>query len=187
MVNDIRCFRLRRLTRAPMVLRGDPAARRQDKAAVMLRWMRVGVIAGAALLGGCSTSGMPSWNLGSIGSTFSGSTNVSLTIESDPPGADARTSIGPACRTPCMIPVPADREFTVTYTLNGYLPRTVPVVPRQPDPTRMEVEAGGAVPVVDLAPNPVYAQLDPAPPPAPAKRRPVKKKVTPKAAPPPPQ
>jgi len=25
-----------------------------------------------------------------------------------------------------MIPVSADREFTVTYTLNGYLPRTVP-------------------------------------------------------------
>ena len=150
----------------------------------MLRVMRVGVIAGAALLAGCSTAWMPSWNLGSIGSTFTGGANVSLTIESDPPGAEARTSVGPACRTPCMIPVPADREFTVTYTLNGYLPRTVPVVPRQPDPTRVDVEAGGAAPAVDLAPNPVYAQLDPAPPPAPVKRRPIrKKKAPPKAAP----
>jgi hypothetical protein len=150
----------------------------------MLRVMRVGVIAGAALLAGCSTSWMPSWNLGSIGSTFTGGANVSLTIESDPPGAEARTSVGPACRTPCMIPVPADREFTVTYTLNGYLPRTVPVVPRQPDPTRMEVEAGGAAPAADLAPNPVYAQLDPAPPPAPVKRRPIRKKKVAPAAPP---
>jgi hypothetical protein len=150
----------------------------------MLRVMRVGAIGAAALLAGCSTAWMPSWNLGSIGSTFSGGANVSLTIESDPPGADARTSIGPACRTPCMIPVAADREFTVTYTLNGYLPRTVPVTPRQPDPTRVEVEAGGAAPAVDLVPNPVYAQLDPAPPPAPVKRRPrPKKKAAPKAAP----
>ena len=152
----------------------------------MLRLVRVSVIAGAVLLAGCSTSWMPSWNLGSIGSTFTGGANVSLTIESDPPGADARTSLGPACRTPCMIPVPADREFTVTYTLNGYLPRTVPVTPRQPEPTRMEVEAGGAAPTVDLVPNPVYAQLDPAPPPAPVKRRQrPKPKAAPKAAPPP--
>jgi hypothetical protein len=153
----------------------------------MSRLVRVSVIAGAALLAGCSTSWMPSWNLGSVGSTFMGGGTVSLTIESDPPGADARTSIGPACRTPCMIPVSADREFTVTYTLNGYLPRTVPVIPRQPEPTRMEVETGGAAPAVDLVPNPVYAQLDPAPPPAPVRRRPIKKRSTPKAAPPPPQ
>jgi hypothetical protein len=150
----------------------------------MSRLVRVSVIAGAALLAGCSTSWMPSWNLGSVGSTFMSGGTVSLTIESDPPGADARTSIGPACRTPCMIPVAADREFTVTYTLNGYLPRTVPVIPRQPEPTRMEVEASGAAPTVDLVPNPVYAQLDPAPPPVATKRRPLrKKKAAPKAAP----
>jgi hypothetical protein len=148
----------------------------------MLRLVRVGVIAGASLLAGC-TSWMPSWDLGSLGSTFSRSADVSLTIESDPPGADARTSVGPACRTPCMIPVPADREFTVTYTLNGYLPQTIPVRPREPQ--RPEF---GAAPTAELAPNPVYAQLDPAPPPAPAKRRPrLKKKAAPKAAPPPPQ
>ena len=151
----------------------------------MLRWVRLSVIAGAGVLAGCSTAWMPSWNLGSIGSTFSGSSNVSLTIESDPPGADARTSVGPSCRTPCMVPVPSDREFTVTYSLNGYLPRTVPVAPRAMEVTRPESEVGGAVPVADLTPNPVYAQLDPAPPPAPVKRRPVgKKKPATKPAPP---
>lgn len=119
---------------------------------------------------------MPSWSLGSIGSSFSTGPNVSLTIESDPPGADARTSVGPACRTPCMVPVPADREFTVTYTLNGYLPRTVPVVPRAIEVTRPESEGGSVMASADLTPNPVYAQLDPAPPPAPPRRRPVAKK-----------
>jgi hypothetical protein len=155
----------------------------------MSRLMRMSVIvSAAALLAGCSTSWMPSWNLGSVGSTFSNfgsGASVSLTIESDPPGADARTSLGPACRTPCMIPVSADREFTVTYTLNGYLPRTVPVVPRQSEPTRAEPEIGGAAATVDLTPNPVYAQLEPAPPPAPVRRRPrPKKPAAPKGPPP---
>ncbi len=188
MVNDIQEFRLRALTRAPMVShRGRPYADLSET--VMSRLLRVSVISGAALLAGCSTSWMPTWNLGSVGSTFSNfaGANVSLTIESDPPGADARTSLGPACRTPCMIPVSADREFTVTYTLNGYLPRTVPVIPRQPEPTRVDPEAGGAAPSIDLVPNPVYAQLDPAPPPTPVRRRPIKKRSTPKGAPPPAQ
>ena len=59
-----------------------------------------------------------------------GGMNVSLTLESDPPGADAKTSLGPGCRTPCMIPVPADREFSVSYTLSSYLPQTA-VTPRR--------------------------------------------------------
>ena len=65
--------------------------------------------------------------------------NVSLTIESDPPGADARTSLGPSCRTPCMIPVPADRSFTVSYSLNGYLPQAIQVGPRSGADARCDV------------------------------------------------
>lgn len=102
--------------------------------------------------------------------SFSRSANVSLTIESDPPGADARTSTGASCRTPCMMPVAADREFTVSYSLNGYLPQEVLVRPRAPDTVQIEVEAGTAAPAVELTPNPVYAQLAPAPPPAPARK-----------------
>ena len=40
--------------------------------------------------------------------SLSGGASVSLTIESDPPGADAKISLGPTCRTPCILPVPAD-------------------------------------------------------------------------------
>ena len=129
----------------------------------MLRLVRGSVIASAALLAGCA-SWMPSWDLGG-----SRGADVSLTIESDPAGADARTSMGPGCRTPCMIPVTVDREFTVTYTLSGYLQQSIAVRPRE----RSTFEFGPT----EVTPNPVFAQLDRAPPPVPPKRRPGKKKA----------
>jgi hypothetical protein len=45
-----------------------------------------------------------SWDLDAEHARMSSSANVSLTIESDPPGADAKTSNGASCRTPCMNP-----------------------------------------------------------------------------------
>jgi hypothetical protein len=100
-----------------------------------------------------------------------GGSNVSLTIESDPPGADAKTSLGPGCRTPCMLPVPADREFSVSYSLNGYLPQAVVVSPRG-DGAAPDIASGNAAaPSVEVTPNPVYAQLQPAPPPAPSRKK----------------
>jgi hypothetical protein len=120
------------------------------------------------MVAGCS-SWTPSWDMLP---SMSSSANVSLTIESDPPGADARTSTGASCRTPCMIPVPGDREFSVSYSLNGYVPQTIPVRPRGGDNFTPDV-AGGSAPSggsVELAPNPVYAQLEPAAPPMPTKK-----------------
>ena len=113
----------------------------------------------------------PSWDWVPSMPSLSSSASVSLTIESDPPGADARTSTGATCRTPCMIPVPADRDFTVSFALNGYLPQTVPVTPRVPDNIRPDPEIGGAAASVEVSPNPVFVQLQPAPPPASSKRR----------------
>ena len=103
--------------------------------------------------------------------SLGGGSNVSLTIESDPPGADSKTSLGPGCRTPCMIPVPADREFSVSYSLNGYLPQAVVVTPRADvgAPDIASGSSGGAT--VEVSPNPVYAQLQPAPPPAPSRKK----------------
>ena len=88
--------------------------------------IRVCAVTSALLVSGCA-SGTPSWNF--LPSSITSGANVSLTIESDPPGADASTSLGPSCRTPCMIPVPADRSFTVSYSLNGYLPQAIQVGP----------------------------------------------------------
>ena len=53
---------------------------------------------------------------------------VQVQLDSVPPGADARTSLGPGCKTPCSVAVPApDAGFSVTYTLNKFQPATVPV------------------------------------------------------------
>jgi hypothetical protein len=128
--------------------------------------VRVFAIASALLAAGCS-----SWTP-SLGFLSSGA-NVSLTIESDPPGADAQTSLGPACRTPCMIPVPADRDFTVSYSLNGYLPQAIQVGPRSAAPGYDVAGAPSetyATATPELTPNPVYAQLQPAPPPGPSRK-----------------
>ena len=141
--------------------------------AAMTPVVRVCAIASALLTAGCGTWA-PSWDF--IPSSLTGNPNVSLTIESDPPGADAKTSLGPSCRTPCMIPVPADRAFTVNYSLNGYLPQVVQVAPRSvTDVGTVDVAGGfaetyGAPAPPEVVPNPVYAQLQPAPPPTPTRK-----------------
>ena len=45
-------------------------------------------------------------------------------FESEPAGAEAKTSTGHTCRTPCSLALSADAPFSVTFTLNGYLPET---------------------------------------------------------------
>ena len=53
---------------------------------------------------------------------------VKVALESAPPGADATTSLGPACKTPCSIDVPApDAGFSVTFASPKFQPVTVPV------------------------------------------------------------
>jgi hypothetical protein len=144
--------------------------------------VRVCAVASALLAAGCS-SWTPSWNF--IPSSLTSGANVSLTIESDPPGADARTSLGTACRTPCMIPVPADQSFTVSFSLNGYLPQSIQVGPRSAEVGAYDVAGAPsetyATPLAELAPNPVYAQLQPAPPPAPSRKGKARAKPKPPA------
>jgi len=87
-----------------------------------------------------------------------------LALESTPPGAEARTSFGPVCRTPCAVNTPLpDGNFAVTYTLEGFLPVTVPVaVTGSP--------AGFMTPGTSrIEPNPVVATLQPIEPPKPVK------------------
>lgn len=100
---------------------------------------------------------------------------VQVQLESVPPGADAVTSLGPACKTPCSVAVPApDSGFSVTFNLPRHASATVPVqVIRNPGdftnpPTTM------------TDPNPVFAELRPAGP----ARKPMrpKKPKPPKAA-----
>jgi hypothetical protein len=99
---------------------------------------------------------------------------TTVQIESEPPGAEARTSGGQTCRTPCALAVPM-ADFTVTYTLTGYQPQTVPVKFAAPDRS-IDSELGSAPPPV-VDPNPVYAELQPAAPP----RRPQQRQPRPRA------
>jgi PEGA domain len=90
-----------------------------------------------------------------------------LAIESEPPGAEAKTSLGQSCRTPCQLAVQPGSEFSVTLALSGYQLQTVSVRP--------EVQGAGAAP---LAPNPVHASLQAVTPP----KKPIAKKKKPVVA-----
>jgi hypothetical protein len=96
-----------------------------------------------------------------------------------PSGADATTSVGPGCKTPCSIAVAAPESgFTVTFAMPKFEPATVPVqVIRTPGDFLTP-----ATTTVD--PNPVVAQLRPVGPPPRAPRKPMrpKKPKPPKAA-----
>ena len=104
---------------------------------------------------------------------------VQVQLDSVPPGADARTSLGPGCKTPCAVAVSApDSGFSVAYTLNRFQPATVPVqVIRIPG----DFSSPGST---TIDPNPVVAELQPAAPPPRAARKMLtpKKPKPPKAA-----
>jgi hypothetical protein len=101
---------------------------------------------------------------------------VQVQLESVPSGADARTSVGPGCKTPCSVAVTApETGFSVTYTLNKFQTANVPVqVIRNPGDFTTP-----ATTTVD--PNPVVAELRPlGPPPKAAARKNVLKPKKPK-------
>jgi hypothetical protein len=91
---------------------------------------------------------------------------VQVQLDSVPAGADARTSLGPGCKTPCSVTVPApETGFSVTYTLNKFQPATIPVqVIRNPGDFSTPAST-------TFDPNPVVAELQPAGPPPKAARK----------------
>ena len=129
----------------------------------------IAIAVAGATLGGCSS--MPSLSMDMFKSA---PPVLQVQIDSVPPGADAKTSLGPGCKTPCSVSVQAPDAggFSVSYTLAKYLPATVPVqVIRNPGDL-----VTAATTAID--PNPVVAQLQPAgpPPKPPRKMRPKPKK-----------
>ena len=109
----------------------------------------VAAVAGVSLTG-CSSA---------LSSNSSSEQLQALKFESDPPGAEIRTSNGQTCATPCELSVPS-REQLVTITKNDYLPQTVQItLGPQPDHSFWEN------PPPTLVPNPVRVVLQPAPKP----------------------
>src|SRR5260370_37963388 len=111
----------------------------------------IAVTASGFVLAACSVT-MPSLSLDFMKSAPQDET---LAIESEPPAAEAKTSLGQSCRTPCQLRVQSGSEFSVTLTLSGYQPQTVSVRP----------EAGGASAAPRLAPNPIHVDLQAGGPP----------------------
>ena len=103
--------------------------------------------------------------------------NVQVQLESSPPGADAKTSLGSGCKTPCSVSVPAPNgPFTVSYALNKFQPASVPVnVIRNPGDFTTPAS-------VTTDPNPVFAELQPATPPKPVRKPHRPRKPKPAAA-----
>src|ERR1700744_5591796 len=83
----------------------------------------IAIAAAGVSLAGCSSF---SWD--SFKPTPPPPPTVQVQLDSTPEGADARTSVGPGCKTPCTAAVPIpDGSFTVTLTMTGFQPSTVQV------------------------------------------------------------
>jgi hypothetical protein len=155
-----------------MVLLGNVAVGRRVKYEISMRRVIAIAVAGASL-GGCS-----SLSVGSVTDYFKSTPpTVQVQLESNPPGADAKTSVGPGCKTPCSVSIQApDGGFSVSYTLNKYQPANVPVqVIKNPG----DLTSSGTT---TTDPNPVFAELQPAGPPPKAHKGAKKMKKPPASA-----
>ena len=135
---------------------------------------RVLVIAVSSIaLSACSNMSMPSFEMPSLAPSAS-----TVEFESEPAGAEVKTSTGQTCRTPCALSV-AGTDMTATFSLNGYQSQSIPV--RMATSGEGRDPNTGQVPSPRMTPNPVYAELMLAPqirrpPPPVAAKPPAKKK-----------
>jgi hypothetical protein len=116
------------------------------------------------LIGACglTLAGCASY-LPSISGFFQSSPKTEqLKIESDPAGAEAKSSEGTSCLTPCELSAPSGSDSSITMSMVGYQIVIVPIGPES---------SGG-----QLRPNPIFAKLQPLPPPQPARKTSAKKK-----------
>jgi PEGA domain len=117
---------------------------------------RLGLSVVVAAVVGVSLTGCSS----ALSSNSSSEQLQALKFESDPLGAEIRTTQGQTCKTPCELTVPS-HEQPVNIAKKDYLPQTVQVtLGPQPDHPFWEN------PPPTLVPNPVRVVLQPVPKPA---------------------
>lgn len=128
----------------------------------------IAVVVGALALAGCSSSS--EWlNL----DVLKPKPPVEVVrFESVPPGAQVSLPNGQTCLTPCASPLASNGTYTVSYTLNGYLPASATIAP---------IPMGDGT--TQLRPNPVTVQLTPVKPPKKMRRRHTVKRKRHKPAP----
>jgi hypothetical protein len=130
----------------------------------------------AIAVAGMSLAGCSSFSLDSFRSA---PPPMQVQLDSQPQGADAVTSLGPGCKTPCSVSIPAPESgFSVTFNMPRFQPANIPVtVTRTPGDFTTPA-------TTTLDPSPVFAQLQPAGPPPRAPHKPMRpKKKKPKPAP----
>ena len=124
------------------------------------------IVSGTLALAACSST--PDWM--SLDGLKPSPVMDTVRFETEPSGADAKTSNGQTCRTPCALTLPVNAPLAVTFTLNGYQPETENIEP---------ISVTGSP--TQLRPNPVVAELTPAPPPPPKLLKKPERKRTPSA------
>ena len=117
----------------------------------------------ALAVAGATLAGCSSFSLDAFKPT---PPTVQVQLDSVPPGADAKTSLGPGCKTPCSVSVTApESSFSVSYTLDKFQPATVQVqVIRHPGDFSTPAST-------TFDPSPVVAELQPVGPPPKAARK----------------
>ena len=125
------------------------------------------IVGGALALAACSSS--PEWM--SLDGLKPSPVMDTVRFESEPPGAEAKTSTGQTCRTPCALALPVNAPITVTFTLTGHSPETETLEP---------ITAIGSP--TSLRPNPVTVELTPAPAQPKSTKKPAAKKTSPRPA-----
>src|ERR1700741_1570950 len=148
----------------PVFLGGASGVRSLGVGRSDMMYRVLAVIGSAFALAACSSSS--DWmNLDAL---KPGPSLDTVSLESEPPGAEAKASNGQTCRTPCALALPVDAASSVTFTLSGY----------QPETEKLEaITATGEPP--RLRPNPVVVELTPAGPAVakkPAPKKPAAKK-----------
>jgi|HubBroStandDraft_3_1064219.scaffolds.fasta_scaffold495999_1 hypothetical protein len=125
------------------------------------------VICGLALAA-CSSSGFDAFK--------AKPTTTGLLIQSNPPGVDARSSLGGTCHTPCTMAIGTVGDFTISFSRDGYEPQARTV--------HSTMSEGGftTAPSPVLAPNPVFVMLEP-PAKQPVRQRPQPPAATPRVQP----
>jgi hypothetical protein len=83
-------------------------------------------------------------------------TTTILLIQTNPDGADARSSLGATCHTPCTMTIGTAGDFTISFAQDGYVPQTITVH------STMSEGSFTTAPSPVLTPNPVVVMLEPA-------------------------
>jgi hypothetical protein len=113
---------------------------------------RIGFVAAVAAVVGVSLAGCSS-----MSSSSSAERAQPLNFESEPPGAEIRTTEGLTCTTPCALTVPS-QDQTVAISKDGYVPQTLQVTTGP-----MPEHSFWQHPPPTLVPNPLHVVLQPVP------------------------